>query len=57
MINLETGESKGFGFVRFSTHEEAKSAIDGLNGRHVQTKQLLAKFAESREKRDRVSAR
>jgi hypothetical protein len=55
MINLDTGESKGFGFVRFSTLEEAQAAIEGLNGRRVQTKRLLAKFAESREKQDRAS--
>jgi RNA recognition motif-containing protein len=56
MINLETGESKGFGFVRFSTLEEAQAAIDGLNGRRVGSKRLLVKSAESREKDDRASA-
>jgi RNA recognition motif-containing protein len=56
MLNLETGESKGFGFVRFSKLEEAQAAIDGLSGRSVQAKRLLAKFAESRDKQDRASA-
>jgi RNA recognition motif-containing protein len=55
MIHLETGESKGFGFVRFATLAQAQAAVDGLNGRHVDTKRLLAKFAESRDKQDRAS--
>jgi ELAV like protein 2/3/4 len=55
MIHLETGESKGFGFVRFANLAQAQAAVDGLNGRHVDTKRLLAKFAESREKQDRAS--
>jgi RNA recognition motif-containing protein len=55
MINLQTGRSKGFGFVRFATLEEAQAAITGLNGRRVDSKRLLAKFAESREKQDRAS--
>jgi RNA recognition motif-containing protein len=55
MINLQTGRSKGFGFVRYSTIDEAKAAIAGLNGRRVETKRLLARFAESREKQDSAS--
>jgi RNA recognition motif-containing protein len=55
MINLETGQSRCFGFVRFSTLSEAQCAIQGLNGRPIGTKRLLAKFAESREKHDRAS--
>jgi RNA recognition motif-containing protein len=56
MINLETGQSKGFGFVRFSTLDEADAAIQGLNGRRIEGKRLFATFAESRERRDRASA-
>jgi RNA recognition motif-containing protein len=55
MINLETGESRCFGFVRFATLAEARSAIEGLNGRRVDSKRLLAKYAESRERRDKTS--
>ncbi|MEK7633762.1 MAG: hypothetical protein AAB437_02870 [Patescibacteria group bacterium] len=29
----DTGKSKGFGFVEMTTEEEAKSAIDTLNGK------------------------
>jgi RNA recognition motif-containing protein len=55
MINLDTGESKGFGFVRFTTVDQARSAITALNGRRIDGKRLLARFAESRDKRDRAS--
>jgi RNA recognition motif-containing protein len=30
-----SGESKGFGFVEFTTADEARAAITGLNGREV----------------------
>jgi RNA recognition motif-containing protein len=55
MINLETGQSKCFGFVRFSNLAEAQAAIHGLNGHEIGTKRLLAKYAESREKEERKS--
>jgi RNA recognition motif-containing protein len=55
MINLETGQSKCFGFVRFSTLPEAQAAIRGLNGRQIGSKRLLAKYAESREKQEQAS--
>jgi RNA recognition motif-containing protein len=55
MINLQTGSSKGFGFVRFSTLEEAQAALIGLDGRRVDNKRLLVRFAESRERKDRAS--
>jgi RNA recognition motif-containing protein len=55
MINLETGQSRCFGFVRFATLGEAQRAIQGLNGRAIGTKRLLAKYAESREKHDHAS--
>jgi RNA recognition motif-containing protein len=55
MINLETGCSKGFGFVRFSTLAEAQAALIGLNGRRIDNKRLLVRFAESRERQERAS--
>jgi RNA recognition motif-containing protein len=50
MINLETGQSKCFGFVRFCDLQSAQAAIHGLNGRPIGGKRLLVKYAESREK-------
>jgi ELAV like protein 2/3/4 len=55
MINLETGQSKCFGFVRFSDLQEAQAAIRGLNGLQIGGKRLLAKYADSREKTARAS--
>jgi ELAV like protein 2/3/4 len=55
MINLETGQSKCFGFVRFAELSEAQAAIHGLNGRPIGGKRLLAKYAESREKASHAS--
>jgi RNA recognition motif-containing protein len=50
MVNLETGQSKCFGFVRFAELSEDQEAIHGLNGRLIGGKRLLAKYSESREK-------
>lgn len=55
MINLETGQSKCFGFVRFATLKQAQEAIKELNGKQIGTKRLLAKYAESTEKHEKVS--
>ncbi|OHT02940.1 hypothetical protein TRFO_29815 [Tritrichomonas foetus] len=55
MINLETGQSKCFGFVRFRTLEQAQLAIQNLNGRQIGNKRLLAKYAESQEKKEKAS--
>jgi RNA recognition motif-containing protein len=35
-----TGKSKGFGFVRISSPEEAQAAIDGLNGKEFRGRTL-----------------
>lgn len=55
MINLETGQSKCFGFVRFETLDQARAAINGLQGKIIGSKKLLAKFAQSKEKAERES--
>lgn len=55
MVNLETGESKCFGFVRLATLEQAQHAIEDLNGKHLGYKRLLVKYAESKEKNDTES--
>ena len=44
-----SGASKGFGFVEFSTAEEGKAAMAGLNGRDVNGQALTVN--ESRPRR------
>eukprot|EP00033_Pygsuia_biforma_P003266 GCRY01003579.1.p1 GENE.GCRY01003579.1~~GCRY01003579.1.p1 ORF type:complete len:465 (+),score=107.71 GCRY01003579.1:176-1570(+) len=38
--NHITGQSRGYGFVRFETVEEAKAAVQGLDGRKIGDKSL-----------------
>ena len=35
IMDRETNRSKGFGFVEMSSDEEAKAAIDSLNGKEL----------------------
>ncbi|KAL3528673.1 hypothetical protein ACH5RR_007995 [Cinchona calisaya] len=53
VMHNEDGVSKGFGFVCFSCPEEAKRALDSLNGTAVRGKVLYVGFAQSREERYR----
>ena len=55
MINLETGESRCFGFVRFETLDQAQNAIRELNGKIIGNKVLLVKYAQSKEKVETIS--
>lgn len=44
-----TGQSKGFGFVEMSTEEEAKLAMDKLNGADLDGRSIVVKEARPRE--------
>lgn len=46
-----TGKSKGFGFVTMSTPEEAQQAIDGMNGKVLDGRNLTVNIAKPREER------
>jgi RNA recognition motif-containing protein len=52
-----TGQSRGFGFVEMGTTEEAKKAIDGLNGSKLQQRTIVVNEAKPQEKRERSAAR
>lgn len=55
IIDKMSGRSKGFGFVEMSTEEEAKKAIEMLNGKNVDGRSLTVNEArpmESRPRRD-----
>ena len=55
MINLETGQSKCFGFVKMRDINQAAAVIRGIDGMVIGNKTLLAKYAESQERRERLS--
>jgi RNA recognition motif-containing protein len=44
-----SGESKGFGFVEFSSADEARAAITGLDGRDVNGQSLKVNEAKPRK--------
>ena len=47
-IDKDTGKSRGFGFVEMQNDEEAKDAIENLNGISLGKKPLIVKQAEDR---------
>ena len=46
-----TGRSRGFGFVEMSSDEEAKKAIDALNGTQLEGRELTVNEARPQESR------
>ena len=51
ITDRDTGRSKGFGFVEFASAEEAKKAMDALNGTELQGRKITV--AEARPREDR----
>lgn len=52
MTDKFSGRSKGFGFVTFATAEEATAAVDGLNGKEVQERQIFVSVARPPQPRE-----
>ena len=50
ITDRDSGRSKGFGFVEMSNDDEARKAIDQLNGTVLDSRQIIVN--EAREKRD-----
>lgn len=48
-----SGRSKGFGFVEMENADEAKAAIDGLNGKEVETRVIVVNEARPRKDNNR----
>ena len=44
----DTGRSRGFGFVEMSSSDEANAAIEALNGRNVDGRDLTVNVAKPR---------
>ena len=45
-----SGRSKGYGFVEFENDSEAKAAIEGLNGKELQGRNIVVNEAKPKEK-------
>ncbi len=48
-----TGQSRGFGFVEMANDDEARTAIEALNGMQYSGRALVANEARPREERPR----
>ena len=51
IMDRETGRSKGFGFVDMANDEEAKAAIEGLDGKPLGGRNVRVNEARPREER------
>lgn len=51
ITDRETGRSKGFGFVTFSTPEEAEAAVAGMNEKELDGRSITVNVARPREDR------
>ncbi|MCK5674422.1 MAG: RNA-binding protein [Spirochaetales bacterium] len=47
-----SGRSKGFGFVEMSTEEEALAAIEKMNGKNIEERELIVNEAKPLERND-----
>ncbi len=53
IVDRETNRSKGFGFVEMSSDEEAKKAVDELNGKDLGGRPIVVNEARPRTERPR----
>ncbi len=51
IVDRETGRLRGFGFVEMEGDQEAKAAIEALNGSELQGRSLTVNVARPREER------
>jgi RNA recognition motif-containing protein len=53
IVDRDTNRSKGFGFVEMSSDDEAKAAVDQLNGKDLDGRAVVVTEARPREDRPR----
>lgn len=53
IMDRETNRSKGFGFVEMSSDDEAKKAVELLNGKELDGRPIVVNEARPREERPR----
>jgi len=51
ITNRETGDSRGFGFVEMSISDDANQAMNKLNGKEVEGRNISVSVAKPREAR------
>lgn len=51
IIDRETRRSRGFGFVEFASEEEAKKAIEAMNGKDINGRKINVNEAKPQENR------
>lgn len=54
IVDRDTNRSKGFGFVEMSSDEEAKAAVEQLNGKDLDGRPIVVNEARPREERPRT---
>ena len=52
ITDRDSGQSKGFGFVEMSSDDEARAAIDGMNGQNLDGRALRVNEAMDKPRRD-----
>ena len=52
ITDRETGRPRGFGFVEMATDEEAQAAIEALNGKDLDGRQIRVAEANPRQPRE-----
>lgn len=53
ITDMQTGQSKGFGFVEMATEEDATKAISDLNGATLMERTIVVNEARPQQPRDR----
>jgi RNA recognition motif-containing protein len=51
ITDRETGRSRGFGFVEMASNEEATQAMDKLNGKDIEGRNISVTVAREKEAR------